>query len=176
MCDHVGIGFDDIVVTLGLVSKAQAQIAVDKQALLGIDDGTHERNHVHRLKVERSRAVFHARQVEHLLHQTSQATRLGSNSLQVLIVGRIYAILHGLDRCEHGHKRSTKFVSHVRGQTFLVFHILLERSGHLIEGLTQLINLVIAAQARTSRQIAIANLLGRAGNTVNRLGEHARHE
>ena len=61
LCDHVGIGFDDIVVTLGLVSKAQAQIAVDKQALLGIDDGTHERNHVHRLKVERSRAVFHAR-------------------------------------------------------------------------------------------------------------------
>ena len=57
-----------------------------------------------------------------------------------------------------------------------MFHILLERSGHLIEGLTQLINLVIAAQARTSRQIAIANLLGRAGNTVNRLGEHARHE
>ena len=28
--DHVGIGLDDIVVTLGLVSKAQAQIAVNK--------------------------------------------------------------------------------------------------------------------------------------------------
>ena len=176
MCDHVGIGFDDIVVTLGLVSKAQAQIAVDKQALLGIDDGTHERNHVHRLKVERSRAVFHARQVEHLLHQTSQATRLGSNSLQVLIVGRIYAILHGLDRCEHGHKRSTKFVSHVRGQTFLVFHILLERSGHLIEGLTQLIDLVITAQSRASRQVAVTDLLCGTGDAMNRLGEHARHE
>ena len=57
-----------------------------------------------------------------------------------------------------------------------MFHILLERSGHLIEGLTQLINLVITAQTSTSGQIAIANLLGRARNTMNRLGEHARHE
>ena len=111
--DHVGIGLNDIVVTLGLVRKTQAQIAVDKQALLGIDDGTHKRNHVHRLKVERSRAVFHARQVEHLLHQTSQATRLGSNGLQMLIVGGIHAILHGLDRCEHGHKRRAKLVCNV---------------------------------------------------------------
>ena len=58
--DHVGIGLDDIVVTLGLVSKAQAQIAVDKQALLSIDDRSHKGNHVHRLKVEWRRAVFHA--------------------------------------------------------------------------------------------------------------------
>ena len=57
-----------------------------------------------------------------------------------------------------------------------MFHILLKRSGHLIEGLTQLINLVITAQTSTSGQIAIANLLGRARNTMNRLGEHARHE
>ena len=59
--DHVGIGLDDIVVTLGFICKAQAQIAVNKQALLSVDDGTHEGNHVHRLKVERRCAVFHAR-------------------------------------------------------------------------------------------------------------------
>ena len=57
-----------------------------------------------------------------------------------------------------------------------MFHILFERGGHLVEGLSQLIDLIIAAQARTSGQVSIANLLGGAGNTMNRLGEHARHE
>ena len=64
----------------------------------------------------------------------------------------------------------------IRSQALLVLHILLERSGHLVKGLTQLIDFVIAAQTGTSGQIAVANLLGRAGNTMDRLGKHARHE
>ena len=113
MRNHVGIGLDDIVVPLGFICKAKTKVTVGKQTLLAVHNRSHERNHVHRLKVERSRAVFHARQVEHLLHQTSQATRLGSNGLQMLIVGGIHAILHGLDRCEHGHKRRAKLVCNV---------------------------------------------------------------
>ena len=57
-----------------------------------------------------------------------------------------------------------------------MFHILLERSGHLIEGLTQLIDLVITAQSRASRQVAVTDLLCGTGDAMNRLGEHARHE
>ena len=94
----------------------------------------------------------------------------------MFVVGGIYPILHGLDRCEHGHKRGAKLVRDIRGQALLVLHVLLERGGHLVEGLAQLIDFVVAAQACASRQIAIANLLSRAGNTMNRLGEHARHE
>ena len=150
MRDHIGVGLDDIIVTLGLVCKAQAQIAVDKQALLSVDDGAHEGDHVHLLKVERRRAVFHARQVEHLLHQTGKSTRLGSNGFQMLIIGGIHAVLHGLDRCKHGHKRCAKLVRDIRGQALFVLHILLERGGHLVKGLTQLIDFVIAAQARAS--------------------------
>ena len=57
-----------------------------------------------------------------------------------------------------------------------MFHILLERSGHLIEGLTQLIDLVITAQSSASRQVAVTDLLCGTGDAMNRLGEHARHE
>ena len=94
----------------------------------------------------------------------------------MLVVGGIHAVLHGLDRCKHGHERCTQLVCDVRGQTLFVLHIFLERGGHLVEGLSQLIDLIITAQARTSGQVSIANLLGRAGNTMDRLGKHARHE
>ena len=94
----------------------------------------------------------------------------------MLVVGGVHAVLHGLDRCKHGHERCTKLVCDIRGQALFVLHIFLERGGHLVKGLTQLIDFVIAAQARTSRQIAVANLLGCARNTMNRLSKHARHE
>ena len=174
--DHVGVRLDNVVVALRLIRKAQTQVAVGKQALLAIHNRSHERHHVHRLQVERRGAVFHTRQVEHLLYQTGQSARLGGNRLQMLVVGGIYPILHGLDRCEHGHKRGAKLVRNIRGQALLVLHILLERRGHLVEGLSQLIDLIVAAQARSSGQIAVAYLLGRAGDAMDRLGEHTRHE
>ena len=81
MRDHVGICLDNVIVALRLIRKAQAQVTIGKQSLLAIHNRTHKRHHVHRLQVERRGTVFHARQVERLLHQTSQATRLGSNGL-----------------------------------------------------------------------------------------------
>ena len=94
----------------------------------------------------------------------------------MLVVGGVHAVLHGLDRCKHCHERRAQLMSHIGSQALLVLHVLLERRGHLIECLAQLIDLVIAAQACTSGQIAVANLLGRARNSMNRLGKHARHE
>lgn len=94
----------------------------------------------------------------------------------MLIVGGIHAVLHGLDRCKHGHERRAKLVCDIRGQALFVLHIFLERGGHLVKGLTQLIDFIVAAQTGTSGQIAVANLLGCAGYTMNRSGKHARHE
>ena len=161
---------------LGFIRKAKTKIAVGKQALLAIHNRSHERHHIHRLKVERRSAIFHTRQVEHLLHQTRQTARLGGNRLQMFVVGGIHPVLHGLDRREHRHQGRAKLVRDIRGQALLVLHVLLERGGHLVEGLTQLIDFVVTAQACASGQITVANLLSRAGNTMNRLGEHARHE
>ena len=59
--DHVGIGLDDIVVPLGFICKAKAKVTVGKQTLLAVHNRSHERNHVHRFEIERSRAVFHTR-------------------------------------------------------------------------------------------------------------------
>ena len=58
--DHVGIGLDDIIMPLGLICKAKTKVTVGKQTLLAVHNRSHKRNHVHRLKVERRCAVFHA--------------------------------------------------------------------------------------------------------------------
>ena len=126
MRDHVGICLDNVIVALRLIRKAQAQVTIGKQSLLAIHNRTHKRHHVHWLQVERRGTVFHARQVEHLLHQTGQAARLGSDRLQMLVVGGIHTVLHGLDRCKHGHERRAQLVGNISGQALLVLHILFE--------------------------------------------------
>ena len=124
--DHVGVCLDNVIVALRLICKAQTQVTVGKQALLAIHNRTHKRHHIHRLQVERRGTVFHARQVEHLLHQTGQTTRLGCDCLQVFVIGGIHTVLHGLDRCKHCHERRAQLVGNIRGQALLVLHILFE--------------------------------------------------
>ena len=110
------------------------------------------------------------------MNETGEAAGLGCDCLQVLVVGGKHSVLHGLDRSKHRHKRRAQLVRNIRGNAALMLEVLLERGRHLVEGLAKAVDLVVALKAGACRKIAVTDLLRRAGNTTERVGEHARHE
>ena len=123
--DHIGIGLDARGAALRVVREAEAQVVGVEELLLAVDYAAHEAHRVDLLELERRRAVLHAREVEHLLHEAGEAAGLGGDRLQVLVVGGKHSVLHGLDRSEHRHKRRAQLMRNIRGDAALMLEVLL---------------------------------------------------
>ncbi len=94
----------------------------------------------------------------------------------MFLVGGKNAILHSLDRGEHRHERRTQLVGNIARQAMLKLKIALESRRHVVEGLAQLTNLVIADDSRAGGQVTGANLGSRRRNRLHGLGELARYK
>ena len=94
----------------------------------------------------------------------------------MLVVGRKHAVLHGLDRHQHGHQRRTQLMGNVAGESVLKLDIALKVVGHAVKGLAELANLVIAGKVRARRKVTAANLGCRGGDDLDGPRKRARGE
>ena len=146
LAQHIGIAID---VYVWIVVVGEFETRFFHIGLMGGDHCVDHLDQVDLREFDRIRAVLQTRELQERIDQTAQTPHFGIECLKTLFIGDEHAIDHGFDRGLDSHERRAELVRNVGDQATFHIAVRLDRIGHLVEGLAQTSDLIIAHHVST---------------------------